>query len=118
LASPKNHGGIHLAQIAETLTGPAVYNLELQASGTVYSQALTAPIRGIEVQASGNYDVRMAFRSGEIEANNYWTVFAGASYSREFDQPWPDLTAYFASEFDDNVEASRGIQLIEWRGGV
>ena len=118
MAQPgKVGGGIHLRTL-DAIQSPPTWNVELEASGTVYSQELDAPIRAIDIQASGSYNVQIAFTNGDIEAEKGWTVFANSSYAREFDQPWSALTIYMKSDYDDTEggEASRGVQILEWSG--
>jgi hypothetical protein len=116
MAAPTKRGGIYLAQLPSNILDPVTYNTELDVSGVVYSQEITGPVHGFDIQASGSYDMKMSFSSGEIEAEKGWTVFAGSSYAREFDQPWPTLTVYLMTESDDGPpRESRGAQILVWR---
>ena len=95
-------------------SSPLIYRLELQASGVEYSQALPGPLYGFDVQASGAYDMWLAFVTREIAAHRRVTIKSGASYGKEFMRTKSGLTLFLASDFDDNVEASRGAEIVAW----
>jgi hypothetical protein len=119
MVAPFKRGGVRLQDVPDTAPTPVTYNVELEASGTVYTQAITGPLYGLEIQASGSYDIDIAFTAGELP-NKGWTVFSGGSYSKEFDAPWPDLTVYVTSDRETvgntgKAEDSRGAQILVWQ---
>ena len=108
--------------IVGAANSPLIFQIELQASGTEYSQVLPSPLYGFDVQASGTYDVRMAFVAGQSDAasGKFLTVKSGQSYGKEFMNAKTGLTMYFASDFNDIVadplggEVPRGVQIVTW----
>jgi hypothetical protein len=68
-------------------------------------QLLEGPIYSIEVQADTEYDIGMRF----TEEGEFWTIYGGSTYSREFTQPWPTIHLHFTSEVEGNV------QIILWK---
>ena len=91
-----------------------VQKVELEASGTGYSLTLPVPLYGFDLRPSGAYAIRFAFGSSELNLERYMTVDSGSSYGKEFLHAKGALTLVVASDFDDNVEASRGVQVITW----
>jgi hypothetical protein len=97
-------------------TGPRVFNIEIAASGTEYSQALPSPCYGFDMRPSGSYALQVAFVAGNIALEQYFTISSGSSYGKEFMKATTGPTIYVQSEFDDTIggEASRGAQIVAW----
>ena len=106
--------------------GPLVFNVELDASGAEYSQALPGPLYSFDIRPSGAYALKAAFVTGQIALEQYITIDSGGSYGKENLRATGGLTVFVASDFDDGAadgagpgpgdgrEDSRGAQIIAW----
>ena len=84
-----------------------IYNVTMTAANTEYSRALRDRIQKFSIQCRGNYDIKVAFVSGQ-SGTQYITVKAGSTYYEDMITP-SSPTIYFQC-----ATAAQVVEIITW----
>lgn len=89
-------------------TGPGVTPVTLIAANEEYPFPMAAGVRGFDIQARGDVDVRMAFVEGATK-DNYWTIKSGHTYYKDSPMQNKPFTLYLRS-----ATAGTVVELLLW----
>lgn len=105
-ATAANQATIIAAMLNRAAT-PDVHNVTMTSADTEYSQALSANTKKFMIKCRGNYDIKLAFASGE-SGTAYINIPSGGNYWDDMIQP-TSITLYFQC-----ATAAQVAEIVEW----